>query len=63
MGVNALTSKGTLKKGGKVVQTVRREIKGRETMTITFKGVNARGQTINNVMMFEKRLELPHVLA
>jgi hypothetical protein len=32
-------------------------------MVSTFKGVNARGQTINNVMMFEKRLELPHVLA
>jgi hypothetical protein len=54
--VDALSTKGTLKKGGKVVQTVRREItKDGKTMTITFEGVNARGQTINNVMVFEKK--------
>ncbi len=54
--VDALTIEGTLKKGGKVVQTVRRAIsKDRKTMTITFKGVNARGQTINDVVVFEKR--------
>jgi hypothetical protein len=54
--VDALTTKGTLKKRGKVVQTVRREItKDGKTMTIAFKGVNARGETINNIMVFEKR--------
>lgn len=54
--VDALSTKGTLKKGGKVVQTVRREItKDGKTMTITFEGVNAKGQTINNVMVFEKK--------
>jgi hypothetical protein len=54
--VDGLTSEGTLKKEGKVVQTVRRAIsKDGKTMTITFKGVNARGQTINNTMVFDKR--------
>ena len=54
--VDALSTEGTLKKGGKVVQTVRRSItKDGKTMTITFKGQNARGQTINNVMVFDKR--------
>ena len=54
--VDALNTKGTLKKGGKVVQTVRREIaKDGKTMTITFEGVNAQGQTIKNVMVFEKK--------
>jgi hypothetical protein len=54
--VDPLTIEGTLKKSGKVVQTVRRAIsKDRKTMTITFKGVNARGQTINDVVVFEKR--------
>ena len=54
--VDALTTEGTLKKSGTVVQNVRREItKDGKTMTISFKGVNARGQTINNVLVFEKR--------
>ena len=54
--VDDLSTKGTLKKGGKVVQKVRREItKDGKTMTITFEGVNARGQTIKNVMVFEKK--------
>jgi hypothetical protein len=54
--VDALSTEGTLKKSGKVVQTVRREItKDGKTMTITFKGVNARGDTIHNKMVFEKR--------
>ena len=54
--VDALTTEGTLKKGGKVVQTVGRSItKDGKTMTITFKGQNAQGQTINNVMVFEKK--------
>lgn len=54
--VDALTIEGTLKKDGKVVQTVRRSIaKDGKTMTITFKGQNAKGQTINNVMVFDKK--------
>lgn len=54
--VDALTTEGTLKKSGKVVQTVRREItKDGKTMTITFKGVNARGETMNNTMVFERQ--------
>jgi hypothetical protein len=54
--VDAFTAEGTLKKSGKVVQTVQRAItKDGKTMTITFKGVNAAGQTIHNSMVFEKR--------
>lgn len=54
--VDALTIEGALKKGGKVVQIVRRTItKDGKTMTITFKGVNALGQTVNNVMVFERK--------
>lgn len=54
--VDALTIEGTIKKSGKVVQNARREItKDGKTMTITFKGVNARGETVNDVMVFEKR--------
>lgn len=54
--VDAFSTEGTLKKSGKVVQTARRTItKDGKTMTITFKGQNAQGQTINNVMVFEKK--------
>jgi hypothetical protein len=54
--VDARTTEGTLKKGGKVVQTVRRTItQDGKTMTIAFKGVDGQGRTINNVMVFEKR--------
>ena len=54
--VDDLSTEGTLKKGGKVVQTVRRSItKDGKTMTITFKGQNSQGQTLNNVMVFEKK--------
>lgn len=46
----------TIKRGGKVVQTAVRELsKDGKTMTLTFKGVNAKGQTIHDVMVFEKR--------
>lgn len=54
--VDALSTKGTLKKGGKVVQNVHREIaKDGTVMTITFEGSNAKGQTIKNVMVFDKK--------
>lgn len=54
--IDAFTIEGTIKKGGKVVQTVRREIsKDGRTMTLWFKGVNARGETVQNVMVFERK--------
>ena len=46
----------TLKKAGKVVITGTRTIsKDGKTMTLTAKGVNAAGQTIDEVEVFEKR--------
>jgi hypothetical protein len=42
--------------GGKVVIRGRRTIaQDGKTMTITSKGVNAKGETINNVEVFEKQ--------
>jgi hypothetical protein len=53
--VNATTAKATLKKGGKVVQTARRVVsKDGKTLTLTTKGTNAKGQTVNNVAVFDK---------
>ena len=50
------TTEATLTQGGKVIQTARREVsRDGKTMTLTFKGVNAKGQTIHDVMVFEKR--------
>ena len=50
------TTEFTQKKGGKVVITGTRTIsKDGKTMTITAKGANAKGQTINDVEVFEKR--------
>jgi hypothetical protein len=44
------------KRAGKVVITGTRVIsKGGRTMTITAKGLNARGQTLNDAVVFEKR--------
>lgn len=54
--IDAYTVEFTQKRGGKVVITGRRVIsKDGKAMTITFTGVNARGQTVNNVEVFEKR--------
>ena len=54
--IDANTTKFTQKKSGKVVITGTRTIsKDGKTMTITTKGTNAKGQTINNVEVFEKR--------
>jgi hypothetical protein len=45
-----------LRKGGKVVQTVRGTIsKDGKTLTITYKGTNAQGQTNDDVMVFDRR--------
>ena len=54
--IDAFTTEFTEKKAGKVVITGTRTISRDGTvMTITAKGTNAKGQTINNVMVFEKR--------
>jgi hypothetical protein len=50
------TTEFTQKRAGKVVITGTRSIsKDGKSMTITTKGTNAKGQTINNVEVFEKR--------
>jgi len=53
--VNAFSAKFTQKRAGKVVITGTRTIsRDDKVMTITSKGTNARGQTINDVEVFEK---------
>jgi hypothetical protein len=54
--VDAATSVATLKKGGKVVQTTTRVVsKDGKTLTLTVKGKNAKGQAVDNVMVFDKQ--------
>jgi hypothetical protein len=54
--VDARTTDRTDKKGGKVVQTLRRVVsKDGKTMTVTTKGTNAQGQAVNNVVVFDKQ--------
>ena len=54
--INALTTERTDKKGGKVVMTVRREnAKDGKSFTATAKGTNAKGEAVNNVMVYEKQ--------
>jgi hypothetical protein len=54
--VNAFSAEFTQKRAGKVVITGTRTISSDgKVMTITSKGTNARGQTINDVEVFEKR--------
>jgi hypothetical protein len=54
--VDAFTTGFTEKKAGKVVISGTRAIsRDGKVMTITTKGTNARGQTIDNVAVFEKR--------
>ena len=53
--VDANTSERTDSKSGKPVQTFIRVVsKDGKTMTVTIKGTNAQGQTVNNVVVFEK---------
>ena len=53
---DAFSTEFTLKKAGKVVITGTRTIsRDGKVMTITNKGTNAKGQTINDVLVFEKR--------
>jgi hypothetical protein len=54
--VDAQRIEGTRKKAGKVVQTYSRVISADgKTMTLTTSGTNAKGQKVNNVMVFEKQ--------
>ena len=54
--VDALTTEFTQKRAGKVVMTGTRIIsRDGKTMTITTKGTDATGRTINDVAAFEKR--------
>jgi hypothetical protein len=53
--IDASKSEATLKKAGKVVQTITRVVsKDGETLTLTVKGTNAKGQTVNDVLVFDK---------
>ena len=54
--IDAFITEFTQKRAGKVVITGTRTIsKDGKMMTITVKGTNAKGQTINDVEVFEKR--------
>ena len=54
--VDAQRVEGTRKKAGKVVQTYSRVISADgKTLTITTSGTNAKGQKINNVVVYEKK--------
>jgi hypothetical protein len=53
---DAFSTEFALKKAGKVVITGTRTIsRDGKVMTITNKGVNAKGQAVNDVLVFEKR--------
>ena len=54
--VDANTIEATLKKGGKVVQTTKAVVSSNGKMrTITYTGMNAKGQKLNNVVVFDKQ--------
>jgi hypothetical protein len=54
--IDSHTTERSDKKGGKVVQTIRRVVsKDGKTMTATVKGTNVKGQTVSNVSVFEKQ--------
>jgi hypothetical protein len=54
--IDDFTVEATQKKAGKVVITTRREIsKDGKTMTAKSKGTNASGQTVENVLIFDKK--------
>jgi len=49
-------SEGTLKKAGKVVSTVKRNVsKDGKVMTLTAAGTNANGEKVNNVIVYDKQ--------
>jgi len=54
--INATTVQSVLKKGGKVTVTQTSVVSADgKTRTVTMKGVNAAGQTVNNVAVYEKQ--------
>jgi hypothetical protein len=54
--INGNTTEQTRKKEGKMVQTQRREVSADgKTMTITTRGKDIDGRTINNVAVYEKQ--------
>ena len=51
-----LTAKSTLKKDGKVVQTVERTLsKDGKTCTFRYQGVNSKGEKIDNLLVFDRK--------
>lgn len=54
--INATTVQTVSKKGGKVLTTQTSEVSADgKTRTVTIKGVNASGQQVNNVAVYEKQ--------
>jgi hypothetical protein len=54
--IDPFTVEGTRKLGGKFVQTFTRVVSpDRKTLTITTTGTNARGQRVNNVVIYERQ--------
>ncbi len=54
--IDAYTTERTYKKGGRVTNTARRVVsKDGKALTVTAKGTNAKGQSVNNVAVFDKQ--------
>ena len=54
--VDRSTVTAELKKAGKVVQTTRRTVSSDgKTLTLTFRGMNAKGQTVDDVRIYDKQ--------
>jgi hypothetical protein len=54
--LDAWTTEAILRRGGKIIQTSRREVsRDGKTMTVTLTGTNTSGQPVHNVMVFDKR--------
>lgn len=54
--VDESTIDGTLKRAGKAAATTRRTLsKDKKTMTVTTKGMNRAGQTMHNVLVFDRQ--------
>ena len=54
--IDAFTVEGIRKRGGKVVQTFTRVVSAdRKVLTITTKGTDAKGQQVNNVVVYERQ--------
>jgi hypothetical protein len=54
--IDATSTEATLKKHGKVMSTSTRTISADgKVLTSTAKGTNAKGQTVNNVLVFDKK--------